>query len=198
MAANEPGIRAGRYRPINISENERLISGLGGAALALYGLRRSGLKGLLLAIVGGGLIYRGATGHSDFYAALGVSASKRKGRRASVKHGAGIKVEKSVTINKSAEEMFRFWRNFENLPSFMNHLESVRVIDPNRSHWSLAAAGMTIEWDAEIFDLFHRQCEVWNLQRHNVSPQKVIGFMLIAEALSGQTRYAGFRSGCIE
>jgi uncharacterized membrane protein len=150
MTANEPGIRAGRYRPINISENERLISGLGGAALALYGLRRSGLKGLLLAIVGGGLIYRGVTGHSDFYAALGVSTSKRKGRRASVKHGAGIKVEKSVTINKSAEEMFRFWRNFENLPSFMNHLESVRVIDPNRSHWSLAAAGMTIEWDAEI------------------------------------------------
>ncbi|MGE0132924.1 MAG: SRPBCC family protein [Blastocatellales bacterium] len=157
--------RISHYRPINVSENERLISGFGGGALALYGLKRGGLKGLMLAIIGGGLIYRGATGHCDFYAAMSISTAKGKGRRASVKHGAGIKVEKSVTIKRQAEELFRFWRNFENLPRFMNHLESVRVIDghPNgRSHWvAKAPAGMTVEWDAEIINEEPNELIAW-------------------------------------
>jgi len=38
----------------------------------------------------------------------------------------GIQVEKSVTIQKTPEELYRFWRNFENLPRFMNHLQSVQ------------------------------------------------------------------------
>lgn len=158
------GERAGRYRPINISGNERLISCVGGGALALYGFyrfTRGGLGGALLAVIGAGLVYRGATGHCDFYAAIGVNTAKGKGRRASVKHGAGIKVEKIVTINKPAEELFRFWRDFENLPRFLNHLESVRVIDRSRSHWSLAAAGMTVEWDAEIINEEPNELIAW-------------------------------------
>src|SRR5262249_6981841 len=111
----------GRYRPINVGDGERLISNFGGGALAMYGLKRGGLSGLLLAIVGSGLIYRGATGHCDFYAAMSINTAKGKGLRASVKHGQGIKIEKSVTINRPVEELFRFWRNFENLPRIMTH-----------------------------------------------------------------------------
>ncbi len=63
----------------------------------------------------------------------------------------GFTVEKSVTINKSPEELYRFWRNFENLPRFMNHLQSVQVINDKRSHWVTAAPlGTHVEWDAEI------------------------------------------------
>jgi uncharacterized membrane protein len=48
-------------------------------------------------------------------------------------------------------EVFRFWRNFENLPRFMDHLESVTVIDETRSHWvAKGPAGTRIEWDAVI------------------------------------------------
>src|SRR5581483_11057435 len=72
----------GRHRQINISENERWVSGLGGGALALYGVS---------------LIYRGVTGHCDIYHALGISTSEKGGLNASVRHGEGIKVEKSVT-----------------------------------------------------------------------------------------------------
>ena len=53
----------------------------------------------------------------------------------SVPAGHGIKVEKSVTVNRSPEEVYRFWRSFQNLPRFMNHLESVTDLGNNRSHW---------------------------------------------------------------
>src|SRR5882672_1862042 len=127
MAANSIK-RGGHYRPINVGDGERLISVAGGGALSIYGLKRGGLGGLLMTIAGGALIYRGATGHCNLYKALSVSTAKRKGLRSSVKHGAGIKVEKSVTINKPVEELFKFWSNFENLPRFLNHLESVSAI----------------------------------------------------------------------
>src|SRR2546422_6179451 len=118
----------GHYRPINVGDGERLISVAGGGALSIYGLKRGGFSGMLMTIAGGALIYRGATGHCNLYTALSVSTAKSKGLRASVKHGAGIKVEKSVTINKPVDELFRFWHNFENLPRFLSHLESVREI----------------------------------------------------------------------
>jgi uncharacterized membrane protein len=60
-------------------------------------------------------------------------------------------VMRAVTIRRSAEEIYRFWRNFENLPRFMYHLEEVRVINDRRSHWvAKAPAGSRVEWDAEI------------------------------------------------
>jgi uncharacterized membrane protein len=60
-------------------------------------------------------------------------------------------VKKSIIINRSPEELYQFWRDFENLPRFMNHLEAVRVLDDRRSHWvAKAPAGTSVEWDAEI------------------------------------------------
>lgn len=62
-----------------------------------------------------------------------------------------IHTKMSVTVNKPVEEVYAFWRDFENLPRFMRHLESVRVLDERRSHWvAKAPAGATVEWDAEI------------------------------------------------
>ena len=157
--------RAGHYRPINISDRERLISGAGGGALTAYGLKRRGLGGLLMAIAGAGLIYRGVTGHCHLYKALSISTAKRKGLRASVKHGAGIKVEKSVIINKPVDELFRFWHNFENLPYFLDHLDSVRLIgghSSGRSHWvARLLTGMTIEWNAEIINEATNELIAW-------------------------------------
>lgn len=62
-----------------------------------------------------------------------------------------MKVKKVVTINRSPEDLYNFWHNFENLPRFMRHLEEVRVSTDSRSHWKTKApAGQTVEWDAEI------------------------------------------------
>lgn len=73
-----------------------------------------------------------------------------------------IDVKKSIIINKSPEELYRFWRNFENLPRFMNHLESVKSLDDKRSHWvAKAPLGTTVEWDAEIITEDEGKNIVW-------------------------------------
>ena len=60
-------------------------------------------------------------------------------------------VKQVVTVDRSPDELYRMWRNFENLPRFMRHLESVQVTGTDRSHWKAKApAGQTVEWDAEI------------------------------------------------
>jgi uncharacterized membrane protein len=60
-------------------------------------------------------------------------------------------VRKSIIINRSPEELYQYWRDLENLPRFMQHLESVRVTGDGRSHWvAKAPAGTSVEWDAEI------------------------------------------------
>ena len=147
---------------LNVGEEERWVSAVGGGALAVVGLMRGGWSGALLALLGGGLVYRGVTGHCDLYERLEINTARRKGPRASVAHGEGIKIEKSVTINKSPAELYRFWRNFENLPRFMNHLESVRVLDPRRSHWvAKAPAGMSVAWDAEIINEKENELIAW-------------------------------------
>jgi len=63
-----------------------------------------------------------------------------------------IKVEKTVTINKPKEELYRFWHNFENLPNFMKHLKSVTVVNDKRSHWWRMPLGASVEWDADIIE----------------------------------------------
>lgn len=57
----------------------------------------------------------------------------------------------SIVINRPRDEIFEFWRNFENLPTVMSDLERVRVIDERRSHWVIkSAVKSALEWDAEI------------------------------------------------
>lgn len=62
-----------------------------------------------------------------------------------------IQTTQTVAINKTPEECYQFWHNFENLPRFMEHVKSVRVAGEKRSHWvAKAPAGTTVEWDAEL------------------------------------------------
>ena len=64
--------------------------------------------------------------------------------------GRGIHVTRTITVNRPPAEVYRFWHDFQNLPRFMEHLESVRVVD-GRSHWrAKGPAGRSVEWDADI------------------------------------------------
>ncbi|MER3424099.1 MAG: cyclase [Nitrospiraceae bacterium] len=131
----------------NIGDTELLVSGILGGALAVYGLRRRDLLGLGLTALGGGVIVQGVTGRSPLYRAMGISLVRTtQGRQR-------VEVVKTLTINRPQEEIYRFWRNLENLPCFMRHLEPVNVLDEKRSHWTAKApGGMTVEWDAEIIN----------------------------------------------
>jgi uncharacterized membrane protein len=83
--------------------------------------------------------------------ALDVLCAQQLSANNSTTKGGLTQVKKSITINRSPEELYQFWRNFENLPRFMNHLESVRTTAGNRSHWvAKAPAGTSVEWDAEV------------------------------------------------
>ena len=142
----------------NISEVERWASLIGGGTLMAFGLKRKDAGGFTLAAMGGALVYRGASGHCDLFQALGINTAERgdakgTGRHVSVPYELGIRVDREIRINKPAEQLFQFWRNLENLPRFMNHLERVQRIDDRRSHWVASGpAGFTVEWDAEIIN----------------------------------------------
>ncbi|AUT01529.1 cyclase [Nostoc sp. CENA543] len=124
------------------SDLERWASLIGGGALVLMGLRQASLRGVLTALAGGGLIYQGATKRSTIQQAQEAIGLNKP-----------IKVEKTVTINKPTEELYRYWHNFENLPTFMKHLKSVKVYNEKRSHWiANAPLGNSIEWDADILE----------------------------------------------
>ncbi len=110
--------------------------------------------GAVAAIAGGALAVRAVKGRKG--------ADGDHSPAASVGHEKGVRVEKTVTINKPAEELYRFWRNFENLPHFMNHLESVHVKDDTHSHWKATApAGKSAEWDAVIISDITNEVIAW-------------------------------------
>lgn len=89
-----------------------------------------------------------------------------------------IRVEKSITINRSPRQCYDFWRNFENLPRFMQHLEAVQVIDEKRSHWvAKAPAGMQVEWDAELVNDVPGEVIAWrSLENANVESTGAVRF----------------------
>lgn len=146
----------------NVASWERWAGGIGGGLLSLYGLRRNDWEGAVLALFGGGFVYRSLTGHSFLYQTLRINTSSQDHAATGVADQEGLKVERAVTINKSAAELYRYWRNFENLPQFMGYLKSVTVQDPTHSHWvATAPAGTTVEWDAEIINERENELIAW-------------------------------------
>ncbi len=136
----------------NVRRAERYASIAGGAFLVLFGLRRIGkVDSFASMLAGGALLHRGLSGHCAGYQALGIGDDADGGETDPADYA--VHVEKSVNINKPADELYRHWRDFTNLPGFMEHLESVTVQDEKRSHWTAKAPfGSTVEWDAEITD----------------------------------------------
>jgi len=148
---------AGAQKEMNLSSTERNISIAAGAALGVLVLSKPlSMRGLVAAVLGGAMLHRGMSGYCSLYHALGID-TRDKSSEPSVKPGAyfkdGVHVEHSLTINKSPDEMYDFWRNFENLPKFMDHIKSVRVIDDRKSHWTARGPlNYSVEWDAEIIN----------------------------------------------
>lgn len=80
----------------------------------------------------------------------------------SVPSDEGVRVDKAVTIEKPAPEVYAFWRRFENLSRFMRHVESVTEKDELHSHWVVKGpAGKELEWDAEIIEQRENEMISW-------------------------------------
>src|SRR5438067_8505364 len=149
---------------VNIDDVERWASLIGGSLLLVFGLSRGGRRGGLAALSGGALIYRAARGHSRLYTALRLESGPMTHVAAvtSLAHRRGVTVQRTVNINKPVEDVYAFWRDFENLPRFMRHLESVTCDGPRRSHWvAKAPAGRRVTWDAEIVEEKPNELIAW-------------------------------------
>lgn len=140
------------------SETERWASLIGGGAMVLMGLQQRSLRGVLMTLAGGGLLYQGITKQSTVQQAQDMAEKVQQGTLLN----RTIRVEKSVTIDKPAEELYRFWRNFENLPRFMKHIKSVTTYNDTRSHWIASAPlGTNVEWDADLVKDEPNQLIAW-------------------------------------
>jgi uncharacterized membrane protein len=122
-----------------------------GAALAAAGYRRSNR---VLGLAGLGLLARGASGWCPVTAAVNPESDYTSSSTKRHLGGSrGVIVEDAITIYRPVSEVYSYWRNLENLPRFMEHLEEVRVTDRLHSRWSAKGPlGVTVQWDAEIIN----------------------------------------------
>jgi len=157
--ADEARVRSRR----NVSDVERWMSAAAGAALAAYGLSRRRSSGWALAALGTMLVERGASGRCHVYEAFGINtAGTGEDTRRALGGQAGTLVEESVSINRPVEELYRFWRNLENLPQFMPHLESVERVTDTLSRWrARGPGGKIVEWNAEVINEVPNQVIGW-------------------------------------
>jgi uncharacterized membrane protein len=86
-------------------------------------------------------------------------AARREAQRRS-RHG--DRIVQAVTVNRPPDELYRFWRDLENLPRVMPHLESVEARGGTTSHWvARGPMGTRVEWDAEITEDLPNRAVAW-------------------------------------
>ncbi len=106
------------------------------------------LTGAALLGLGASVIARSLAGRND-----AATGNGKRNSGASVPYGQGTRIEKVFTIERSASDLYAYWRDLRNLPAIMSHLERVEVLDDGRSRWTAKGPGITsATWEAEIVD----------------------------------------------
>ncbi|MBS3805797.1 MAG: SRPBCC family protein [Oleiphilaceae bacterium] len=115
------------------------------ASLHLPRQRKHNHTGWLLGAVGAGIAGMLLGSRIKLASASGVPLLKNEPR--------DVRLVSNITIKRPAEEVYRFWRDFQNLPQVMGFLDRIEPREGNISHWvAKGPAGPAIEWDAEIVD----------------------------------------------
>lgn len=139
-------------RTINVGDIERVVSGLAGGALVMWGLRRRSLGGLIVAAAGGEMIRRGISGHCAVYEWLGRDTAQ----------SGPIEIESAVTIGKPAMELYRAWCNPDMLSRVMGDFADVRSTGEGRWHWNAHGPADTgLEWESEITEEREGESLLW-------------------------------------
>ena len=145
----------------NVSDWERGVSIAAGALLVVAGIRGRGRFRSSLISTGAGLAFRGLTGYCPVNHALGRKLRSDDTREA-LGGPAGVKLEESVTIRRSARELYEMWHSVDFLPRVFSHIESVRSIGGSRTHWVMRGpVGTKLEWDAETINEVPHQLIAW-------------------------------------
>lgn len=156
------------------SPSTRLLSSVGGSLLTLYGMTRKGLAKPVLSTAGLALTARGVT-NRDTRSLLGLGTAEN-----------GIKVQKAINIFAPINEVYQFWRNFENFPLFMNHVKEISVRE-DVSTWKVAGpAGSTVEFQSRITQDIPNDIIAWETLPD--SQVRSAGFVRFDENRDGSTR----------
>ena len=129
----------------NVSRSERLISILVGSYLFYDALVKE-KKSITEAAISGFLLYRGITGSCAVYNAIGKTKPDNRSRN--------VNIQLTQEVDKPREEVYDFWRNLENLPLFMQHLDNVNVLNDTISVWEAKMpVGMgNLRWKSAIVE----------------------------------------------
>lgn len=132
-----PGFR------VNVGKTERILMIAAGSYLLYRALKKNDKRKVAEGITAGTMLFRGISGYCPAYDAVNNSAKLK---------GNNVVVTSSLTIDKPVDEVYAAWRNLEDHPKFMSHLESVTAIDKYVSEWKAKGpAGIgTVSWKAEI------------------------------------------------
>ncbi len=158
----------------NWSPATRLLSSVGGSLLTLYGLTRRGIAKPVLSAAGLILTARGVT-NLDTLSLLGLGLGEN-----------GIKVQKTINIFAPIDEVYRFWRNFENFPRFMDHVKEITV-QGDMSVWKVAGpADSTYQFQSHITQDIPNELIAWETLPD--SDVHSAGFVHFDENRDGSTR----------
>jgi len=138
----------------DIREIERWASLAAATAVMVYGFSRRSVPGVALAAVAATpFAYRTLVGKWPF---------ENGSTRTALSGDRGIHVREAMRIDKPISEVYAFWRQLENLPRVLTHLEQVTELGNGRSHWiARGPAGMGVEWDAEIINEVENKVIGW-------------------------------------
>ena len=158
----------------NWSPATRLLSSVGGSLLTLYGLTRKGVAKPVISTAGLVLTARGVT-NLDTRSLLGLGMGEN-----------AIRVNKAINIFAPIDEVYQFWRNFENFPLFMSHVRQITTRD-DVSNWKVAGpAGTTVEFQSRVNQDIPNELISW--QTLPDSQVQSAGFVRFDENRDGSTR----------
>jgi uncharacterized membrane protein len=168
-------IRRKKMRP-NTGNIERAMSTISGGFLLGYALIKRSKFSIPLGLFGVAGLYRGITGHCPVYSYFNINRSTAA--QSSLLQGRMVR--KTTIVDQPVEEVYRYWRQVENLPRFIQHLQSIRPIDETRSHWTagLGKVDDTIQWEAEMIIERENRMLAWrSLPGYRVENQVVVEFI---------------------
>ena len=156
------------------SPSTRLLSSVGGSLLTLYGLTRKGVAKPVLSTAGLVLTARGMT-NIDTRSLLGFGLGEN-----------AIRVNKAINIFAPIDEVYQFWRNFENFPLFMNHVKNISVAG-DTSTWTVVGPGdSSYQFQSQITQDIPNELIAWEtLPDSDIHSS---GFVRFDEIRDGSTR----------
>ncbi|WP_168204773.1 SRPBCC family protein [Noviherbaspirillum sp. UKPF54] len=156
VAALQGGRRLAQSRYLFMQDNWppalRAIAVMGGGAIGYAGVARRGPAGALAAVLGLGMVLRGA---------LNRPLWRRAGSRAMKP----LDLHKTIYINASPERVFDTWSKYENFPRFMSNVQQVQDMGNGRSHWTVSGpVGTQVEWDSTLTESRRPELLAWRTE----------------------------------